>query len=111
MEKGEIKTVITLLPWFLLLICLIVLVFIRTIWSLSICLVLNTFLVTFNTYLRGRSRKQLECFLGAIWLLLIALYFGFLGWKVGVCSFIATFFIGAVLKPFAAQLARYLLKE
>ncbi len=96
MEKRELKTVISLLPLLLLMISLIVLIFIRTIWSLSICLVLNTFLIMLNGYLRGRLKARFDCFFGAIWILLTVLDF--------------LLFIGAISKPLAALTASYLLK-
>ena len=78
-------------------------------WFLGICLVLNTFLIMLNGYLRGRLKPWIDVLLGGVGLLVIVLFFVFFGWKIGVCSIIGTFLVGAILKPLAARTAGYLL--
>lgn len=75
------------------------------IYAIYVSLVIASFLVVLNGFLRGAKKAQIDAALGLLLIGLVIAAFFVAGWKSGFLAIIVTAFLAVVTRPIAALLA------
>lgn len=81
----------------------------KMIYTIYIVLILVSFLIILNGFLRGAKKGQIDAILSILLIVLVIASFFFAGWKGGFLAIVVAFISAIITRPVAARIASKLL--